>query len=112
MLLGLFVAPILFGGRNLAIGNEESEEKAFVEHLACLTSSGCGDPLVIPVVDPNLASLGNGSGDNVRDEQLLQEQRPFTFLLMLPTEVDVTSNGRVVSGDIMWDSNANAHGTQ
>ncbi|KAG5227995.1 COL protein [Salix suchowensis] len=56
--------------------------------------------------------MGNGSGDNVRDEQLLQEQRPFTSLLMLPTEVDVTSNGRVVSGDIMWDSNANAHGTQ
>ncbi|KAJ6713692.1 hypothetical protein OIU85_025330, partial [Salix viminalis] len=63
--------------------------------------------------DDNVAVFGsNGSGDNVRDEQLLQEQRPFTSSLMLPTEVDVTSNGRVVSGDIMWDSNANAHGTQ
>ncbi|KAG6788003.1 hypothetical protein POTOM_004054 [Populus tomentosa] len=55
---------------------------------------------------------GNGSGGNVRGEQLLQEQRPFTSLLMLPTEVDVKSNGRVVSGDITWDSNAKAHGTQ
>eukprot|EP00258_Populus_trichocarpa_P043431 XP_024459450.1 zinc finger protein CONSTANS-LIKE 15 isoform X2 [Populus trichocarpa] len=55
---------------------------------------------------------GNGSGGNVRGEQLLQEQRPFTSLLMLPTEVDVKSNGRVVGGDITWDSNAKAHGTQ
>ncbi|CAK7336095.1 unnamed protein product [Dovyalis caffra] len=53
-----------------------------------------------------------GGGVNVRGEQLLQEQMPFTSLLMLPTEVDVKSNGRVIGGDIMWDSNANAHGTQ
>lgn len=55
---------------------------------------------------------GGGSDGNVRGEQLLHEQMPFTSLLMLPTEVDVKSNGRVVGGDITWDSNAKAHGTQ
>ncbi|XP_011036147.1 PREDICTED: zinc finger protein CONSTANS-LIKE 14-like isoform X2 [Populus euphratica] len=63
--------------------------------------------------DDNAIVCGdNGSGGNVRGEQLLQEQRPFTSLLMLPTEVDVKSNGRVVGGDITWDSNAKAHDTQ
>ncbi|KAL9386686.1 hypothetical protein Peur_019810 [Populus x canadensis] len=55
---------------------------------------------------------GDGSDGNVRGEQLLHEQMPFTSLLMLPTEVGVKSNGKLVGEDIMWDSNANAHGTQ
>ncbi|KAJ6388256.1 hypothetical protein OIU77_026770 [Salix suchowensis] len=55
---------------------------------------------------------GGGSNGNVRGEQVLPEQMPFTSLLMLPTEVDVKSNGKEVGGDIMWDSKANAHGTQ
>jgi hypothetical protein len=55
---------------------------------------------------------GGGSDGNVRGEQLLHEQMPFTSLLMLPTEVGVKSNGKLIGEDIMWDSNANAHGTQ
>ncbi|KAJ6934091.1 zinc finger proteinNSTANS-LIKE 15-like isoform X1 [Populus alba x Populus x berolinensis] len=55
---------------------------------------------------------GGGSDGNVRGEQLLHEQMPFTSLLMLPTEVGVKSNGKLVGEDMMWDSNADAHGTQ
>ncbi|KAJ6944003.1 zinc finger proteinNSTANS-LIKE 15-like isoform X1 [Populus alba x Populus x berolinensis] len=55
---------------------------------------------------------GGGSDGNVRGEQLLHEHMPFTSLLMLPTEVGVKSNGKLVGEDMMWDSNADAHGTQ
>ncbi|CAK7329855.1 unnamed protein product [Dovyalis caffra] len=65
-LVGVGVAGIVlvhpyFWGKE-PIGNEPKEsERAFIEglwHLACPTSSGCDDPLLNPLVDPNLASLG------------------------------------------------------
>uniref|UniRef100_A0A6M2EFF7 Alpha/beta hydrolase fold-3 domain-containing protein n=1 Tax=Populus davidiana TaxID=266767 RepID=A0A6M2EFF7_9ROSI len=58
---GIVLAHPYFWGKD-PIGNEprESSQRAFAEglwRLACPTSNGCDDPLINPLVDPNLARL-------------------------------------------------------
>ncbi|KDP23287.1 hypothetical protein JCGZ_23120 [Jatropha curcas] len=52
-----------------------------------------------------------GAGSTI-PQQSFQEQTPYASLFMLPSQMDLKPSGRVVPGDIMWDSNASTHGTQ
>ncbi|OAY43854.1 zinc finger protein CONSTANS-LIKE 14 [Manihot esculenta] len=62
------------------------------------------------------ADFGNGNASNVASstvpQQPLQEQAPFTSLLMMPSQMDLKPSGQVAGEDLIWDGNANAQGTQ
>ncbi|KDP25937.1 hypothetical protein JCGZ_22842 [Jatropha curcas] len=61
-LVGIALVHPYFWGKE-PIGNEakESEKRSLAEalwHLACPTTSGCDDPWINPLVDPDLGKLG------------------------------------------------------
>ncbi|KAF8400029.1 hypothetical protein HHK36_015903 [Tetracentron sinense] len=56
--------------------------------------------------------LGNGVDRALDGHESLQQETPFTSLLMLPTHMDLRENDRINEGDILWDSNPNDHASQ
>lgn len=68
-----------------------------------------------------LGLRNEGDGDNVvyggvlNDSSVqtqLQQQTPFTSLLMMPMHPELKDNDGIVDGDMIWDSNPNGHSTQ
>ncbi|OAY42512.1 zinc finger protein CONSTANS-LIKE 15 [Manihot esculenta] len=70
--------------------------------------------------DVEAADFGNGNDEvtattvagSTVPQQPLQEQAPFTSLLMLASPMDLKPSGRIVGENLMWGGSASAQGTQ
>lgn len=92
------------GGEDLVPGTPNTNGRGWqanMEEALGLRNEGDGENVVFDGV-LNASSV----------QPQLQQQTPFTSLLMMPMHPELKDNDGIADGDLMWDGNPNSHSTQ